>query len=86
MIDGVNDSLKDRDALETFCSNLLCHINFLPMNAVSDSPFQPSLDRTVEAWLDHFNRNGIEATLRTSRGSDIEGACGQLKNALGRIR
>lgn len=86
MIDGVNDSLKDRDALETFCSNLLCHINFLPMNAVSDSPFQPSPDRTVEAWLDHFNRNGIEATLRTSRGSDIEGACGQLKNALGRIR
>lgn len=82
LIDGINDSPADMRALERFCSGLLCHINFLPMNAVESSPFQPSPHNVVIAWLDHFNNNHIEATLRTSRGSDIEGACGQLKNAL----
>lgn len=80
MIDGVNDTDAELDALLAFCKGLLCHVNLIPMNAVPGSPYQPSRPGTVAAWLAAVEKRGIEGTLRDSRGSDIAGACGQLKN------
>lgn len=82
LLDGVNDTQEDLSSLKKFCDGLLCHINILPMNAVSGSPYQPSTQSTVDHWITELNRSHVETTLRTSRGSDIEGACGQLKHAL----
>ena len=83
MIAGVNDSQADLDALLAFCDGLLCHVNFLPMNPVENSPYQPSGQATVARWVAACEAAGVEATVRKSRGSDIQGACGQLKNARG---
>lgn len=83
MIDGVNDDEEHLHALMSFCRGLSCHVNLIPINAVDGSLFQPSADATVAMFLEGLERRGIEATLRASRGSDIAGACGQLKN-LGR--
>lgn len=82
LIDGVNDSADDLKALEIFCRTLLCHINLLPMNSVANSPFQPSHSKTINTWVEYLNNAHIETTVRNSRGSDIAGACGQLKNSL----
>ncbi|MDO4182734.1 MAG: 23S rRNA (adenine(2503)-C(2))-methyltransferase RlmN [Coriobacteriia bacterium] len=82
LIKGVNDGDEDLRALQQFCDGLLCHVNLLPVNAVEGSPYQPAAHKTVERWLAALEANHTEATLRTSRGSDIEGACGQLKNAV----
>lgn len=81
MIRDVNDSEEALNALCKFCSDLLCHVNLIPMNAIDGSPFQPSIPTTVTAWLSHIQRRGTEVTLRDSRGADIAGACGQLKNS-----
>lgn len=81
MINGVNDTKADLNALLEYCEGMLCHINFIPINAIEGSPYQPSTSQTVELWLSKVNNAGIEATLRDSRGSDIDGACGQLKNS-----
>lgn len=80
MIKEVNDTGSDLDALLSFCGGLLCHINLIPINAIPESPFKPSDPETVDKWIAAINKAGIEATLRDSRGSDIAGACGQLKN------
>lgn len=80
MIEGVNDALADLKALQKFCSNLMCHVNLIPINAIEGSEFQPSPPETIEQWLSAIQKKGTEATLRDSRGSDIAGACGQLKN------
>lgn len=80
MIEGVNDTEADLSALNTFCTNLLCHVNLIPINTVPGSAFQPSSRETVNRWVDSIRAHGKEATVRDSRGSDIEGACGQLKN------
>ena len=61
---------------------MLCHVNLIPLNKVQGSPLQPSKKDRVRRFLDELNANGVEATLRESRGSDISGACGQLKNKL----
>lgn len=79
MIEDVNDRAEDLVALQKFCHNLLCHVNLIPINAVAGSPFQPSAHETIEHWLASIQKKGTEATLRDSRGSDIDGACGQLK-------
>ena len=84
MIGGVNDSQADLDALLDFCDGLLCHVNFLPMNEVASSPYHPSGEATVARWVAACENAGVEATIRRSRGSDIQGACGQLKNFRGR--
>lgn len=78
----VNDSDDDLEALTEFCSGLLCHVNLLPMNPVEGAAFQPSPARTVEKWTQALSRHGIETSMRKSRGADIDGACGQLKNKL----
>lgn len=80
MIKGINDSPADLKALISFCKELHVHINLLPMNAVDGAALQPSSVQTMNVWMGKLERAGIETTIRTSRGSDIDGACGQLKN------
>lgn len=82
LIKDVNDSEEDLKALIAFCKGILCHVNLLPVNDIEGSPYKPTPKRNVQHWIQTLEKNHIEATLRTSRGSDIEGACGQLKNAI----
>ncbi|MDO4289859.1 MAG: 23S rRNA (adenine(2503)-C(2))-methyltransferase RlmN [Eggerthellaceae bacterium] len=81
LIKGVNDGEDDLEALLYFCKEIFVHVNILTMNEIDDSPFQPSKTKVVKKWIDALERNHIEATVRNPRGSDIAGACGQLKNS-----
>ena len=81
MLSGVNDTSDDLKALQIFCSDLLCHVNLIPLNKVEGSFLSPSSTRTIEYWKHHLCERGVETTVRESRGSDIQGACGQLKNS-----
>lgn len=81
MMQGESTSQNALDALIAFCRGLQVHINLLPINAVDANTFKPCSAEHIRSWQDALARAGIEATLRTSRGSDIFGACGQLKNA-----
>ena len=83
LIQDVNDTQEDLDALIKYCRGLLCHVNLLPMNDIEGSYFAATPQKTVKHWLDSLEKHHIEATLRSSRGSDIAGACGQLKNKQG---
>lgn len=82
MIHDINDDETHLVQLCEFCKGLLCHVNLIPINAVEESPFQPSKRQTIDHWIETIQKHGIETTLRDSRGSDIDGACGQLKNTL----
>lgn len=82
LIAKVNDSAEDLDALIDFTKGLHCHVNLLPMNSITGSSYKPSSDSTAKYWMNALSRNGTETTIRISRGSDICGACGQLKNSL----
>lgn len=82
MILGINDTTEALEALIDYCDGILCHINLLPLNPVPESPFLASPKETLLSWVDSLERNHIRATIRNSRGTDIAGACGQLKNTL----
>ena len=79
MIDGVNDTNPEMQALCDFCEGTLCHVNLIQLNDIPDSPFKPSPMKKVEDLQRRLASRGIETTIRNSRGSDIDAACGQLK-------
>ena len=82
LIRDVNDTKEEMDALCDFCRDTLAHVNIIQLNEVPGSKLKPSTDHRAEDFVRALNRVGVEATIRNSRGSDIDAACGQLKQRL----
>lgn len=80
LMKDLNDSAEDLQALVDYCRRLLCHVNLIPLNEIDDSPIHPVGRDVLDAWCAELERAGIAASVRRSRGSDIDGACGQLAN------
>lgn len=80
MMKGVTDTDESLHALIAFCQGISAHVNLLPINKVEGSPYHPTSQNRITQFIRALNREHIEATLRDSRGADIDGACGQLKN------
>ena len=78
LLDGINDTDKDLQKLIEFCEGLNVHVNILPFNAIEGSEFQPSIPQLANHWRNMLENAGIPCSIRSSRGSDIAGACGQL--------
>lgn len=77
LIEGVNDRREDLDALQKLLGGFPAHVNIIPLNSWSEM-HAPS-QRRVYAFAEELERRGIGATVRRSMGSEIEGACGQLR-------
>ncbi len=82
MIKNLNDTPQALESLVEFTEDLLCHINLIPFNSVDHCSYQPSSEAVIKSFQKELNRSGVETTIRNSRGSDIAGACGQLKNKI----
>lgn len=80
MIDGINDSVDCAHELADQLSNMLCHVNIIPMNRIKEKDFRASSQETVEAFAAVLQRRGLETTVRRRLGTDIDGACGQLRH------
>jgi 23S rRNA (adenine2503-C2)-methyltransferase len=81
LIDGVNDGPGEADALARLLRGLLCHVNLIPVNPVAELPYRPSPHERVVAFERRLREQGVNATLRVSRGADIQAGCGQLRGA-----
>ena len=79
MIQGVNDSPEQADALAELLRGMLAHVNLIPLNPVAESPFGPSKRRRMLAFQARLQEWGIACTVRASRGDPIAAACGQLR-------
>lgn len=79
LIRGINDAPSHANALAKRLRGLLCHVNLIPMNAVSESGYEASERSAVSAFQDILERQGIPVTVRRRLGADIDGACGQLR-------
>ena len=81
LIRGVNDSERDAERLCRLARPLHCHINLIPVNPVRERDFaRPDADR-IRAFQNVLEKNRINGSIRREMGRDIEGACGQLRNA-----
>jgi 23S rRNA (adenine2503-C2)-methyltransferase len=79
LIDGVNDSPAELEALIGFCRGMLVHVNLIAVNPVVESRFTRSPAQRLAAFDRGLREAGIEVSVRSERGSDIDAACGQLR-------
>ena len=78
LIAGVNDSLEQAQALAKLLKDFPCKINLIPFNPFSLSDYQKPSKNTVNRFWQALSNAGFVTTIRTTRGDDIDAACGQL--------
>jgi len=79
LIKGENDNQNDVELMKAKLKGILCHVNLIPLNKVEETGFTGSNRKRAEEIAAQLNKNGIAATVRRELGSDIDGACGQLR-------
>ncbi len=80
LIDGVNDNLNEAERLYRLLRGRLCHVNLIPVNPVKETGFKRTNRGNVEKFQQYLEKRGLPATIRREMGSDINAACGQLRN------
>ncbi len=83
MLNDVNDGVRHARELVALTRDVPGKFNLIPFNSFSDSGFQRSPASRVRAFQEVLIDAGLVATVRKTRGDDINGACGQLA---GRVR
>ena len=78
MLDGVNDSLRDAARLATLLRDRPAKVNLIPFNSFPGTAYRCSSPEVIERFCTHLRSRGIVATIRRTRGDDIDAACGQL--------
>ncbi len=83
LIDGVNDRLEDAEALAQLLKGRDAKVNLIPLNPIPNSTLKRPSKARMHRFLEVLENAGIAATLRHTKGEDIQAACGQLKTATG---
>ena len=78
MWSGVNDDKAHADALAKLISGTSARVNLIRYHAIPGSKDVPPTTEVMEAFRDRLNALGVTATIRSSRGEDIDAACGML--------
>lgn len=81
LVKGINDSEKDADQLAALLRGLLCHVNLIPLNRVTEKDFDTTGKIEVKRFRERLELRGIPATVRRELGDDIDAACGQLRRS-----
>ena len=84
LLGGVNDSIEDAEKLVRLLRGMPVKVNLIAYNQNPGLPFKPPEKVQVQQFRDVLTGRGMSAFLRSSRGADIAGACGQLAGGNGR--
>jgi 23S rRNA (adenine2503-C2)-methyltransferase len=79
LMDGLNDTPEQARALAAIAREVRAHVNIIPMNPTPLAPQQRPSDERINRFVTEVERHGANVTLRDTRGSEIDAACGQLR-------
>lgn len=80
LIEGINDGAEHARKLAKLLYGLNCHVNLIPLNPVKGRIGNRSDKADVEHFKLILEKKHINVTIRREMGSDIDAACGQLRN------
>lgn len=80
LLDHFNDYVEDARQLAKICERIPARVNLIEYNKVEGVAFHRAPDDRAQHFCDFLNNHGVIATIRRSRGKDIDAACGQLAN------
>lgn len=78
LLDGINDSDDDADRLCKLVGHFKCKLNLIPFNEHPLSHFKKPPQSRVDAFKKILRRRNLEVFVRSTRGDDVDAACGML--------
>jgi 23S rRNA (adenine2503-C2)-methyltransferase len=78
MLDGVNDKPEQARQLARLLKGRPAKLNLIPFNVFPGTRYRRSSAAAILKFRDVLNEHGVIATIRRTRGDDIDAACGQL--------
>ncbi|GAB6955026.1 dual-specificity RNA methyltransferase RlmN [Mediterraneibacter glycyrrhizinilyticus] len=81
MVHGVNDTEEDARELTVLLKHRNCHLNLIPVNPIKERDFERPDRKNALNFKNKLEKSGINVTIRREMGSDIDGACGQLRRS-----
>ena len=79
LVSGVNDKRENALELSEKLRGMLCHINLIPVNEISENNYKRSEAKSIENFKTILENKGFAVTVRRELGSDIKASCGQLR-------
>lgn len=79
LVKGENDSERHAQLLAKLLKGLLCHVNLIPVNPISERDYIQSERESIEKFKNMLEKYQINVTIRREMGRDIAAACGQLR-------
>ena len=86
MLAGVNDSARDAHELGALLKGKLAHVNLIPFNPVEDTPYHAPDRASIRRFRGQVEAEGLNVTVRDTRGREADAACGQLHERVMRTR
>lgn len=80
LLGGVNDTEEHARQLSKILSGKSANVNLIPVNPVDERNFQRPTNNSVKKFFHFLNTHGINAVIRKEFGTEINAACGQLRN------
>lgn len=78
MLAGVNDTERDARDLGALLRGKLAHVNLIPFNPVDGTPFHAPDRTSIKTFKEMVQAQGLNVTVRDTRGREADAACGQL--------
>ena len=79
LIHGVNDTKEEAMKLAKLLRGMNAHVNLIPVNEIKAASYKKSKEENIKKFMDTLNSSSVITTVRRELGSDIEAACGQLR-------
>jgi 23S rRNA (adenine2503-C2)-methyltransferase len=79
LLAGVNDTARDARELGALLRGRLAHVNLIPFNPVSGTPYSEPDAAEVHRFAVQVRAQGLNVTVRDTRGRESDAACGQLR-------
>ena len=80
LVKGVNASPKEAGELGRLLKGMLCKVNLIPYNPIEEFPHEAPPYPEIVAFQNILQSHGVKTTVRFSKGTDIQAACGQLRS------
>jgi 23S rRNA (adenine2503-C2)-methyltransferase len=78
LLAGVNDTERDAKELGRLLRRKLAHVNLIPFNPVEGTPYRAPDRAAIRRFKGMVEQQGLNVTLRDTRGREADAACGQL--------
>ena len=78
LLKGVNDQPEHAAEMIELLRDIPCKINLIPFNPFPHSGYERPSNNAIRRFQDMLHQAGYNVTVRTTRGEDIDAACGQL--------